>query len=148
MDIMGFFTYVQPVLACALLLTLSVFFLTIVTILTDYHATYTNIFMHLDIIQSRIALCKTELQELDVELSTIKERVEATLKSWKEDTARHTRTQHASIRIGEREAARLRYAVEGSCVRVERLFDEFGWVLVGEDRSGSMDRGEIDGWVK
>lgn len=148
MDIMGFFVYVQPVLACALLLTLSVFFLTIITILTDYHATYATIFTHLDIIQSRIALCKTELQEVDVELPTIKERVEVTLKSWKEDTARHTRTQHASIRLGEREAARLRYAVEGSCVRIERLFDEYGWVLAGEDRTDSMDRDEIDGWGK
>lgn len=129
--------HVQTILICILLLVLCAFLLTITVILINYHSTYTNIFTHLDIIQRRISLCKIELLELDAESSAMKSRVEDTFKSWGKDTARHTRIQHASIRIGEREAARLRYAVEGSCVRIERLFKEFGWVLVGEDGPGN-----------
>lgn len=102
--------------------------------------TITDMYTHLDVINNRIALYKTELQSLAAEASTAKEKAEEMLVDWKTKTEIHAATHHESVEAWENEAMRLRNGVDGACARIERVFDEFGGLLGGEIYSGEIDK--------
>ncbi|KAF9460261.1 hypothetical protein BDZ94DRAFT_1266400, partial [Collybia nuda] len=115
MNIFG--TTLQDILTCLLLFALIIFVtgLTAVFILIDCTTAFTS----LEVVRTRLGAYKAQIQEMDVESSVMKAKLDVMLRNWKEDIIKQTRNQHASVCVGEWEASRLRTAVECSCVQIE-----------------------------